>query len=505
MPLPVSLGTAWKPFDQPSTLHTLSPPRLDGLISRSRLLRQMDQPGGVVTIVGPPLIGKTCLAASWTESIWVTERATNLFWYQITDADGDIAKFFELLGEAVAKRFPNIPNLPAYSAEADLRNFTAAWLKAFLGTRPRSPIAFIFDDVHRLLLDAPLLLVLRKLARAIGNEDSLILISRQEVPAQITDAARRRQRLVRITDLKVDESEFADFERSATNIGSLTRTAFLAALRHSGHWMAGLPLRPLTSLPARVMPDKIPDLLAGLSDAERAALVATAYLQVGLERDWTLLGGKMCVTVLSKLETATGLVRRLQNRALRKHDTFFEQLRTWAEATTPSKDLVKGRAATARFLISRGEVLSGVSLLLAAEAFEEVRAVVLEHASHLIDQAKNKELLDVIAALPDQQQTQPAIQVWAAYARLPFSGPGAHSVLIDGLKRQHTGAQECDACAAIHGALYCFQSADLTLGLPVAPRLDNRIANCVEITLQRSCKALQGVDTGVVCFVQPGI
>ena len=124
--------------------------------------------------------------------------------------------------------------------------------------------------------DAPLLLVLTKLARSLGNEDRLILTSRTEVPAQITDAARRQHRLVRITDFKIDESEFPDFERSVADGGPLTRGEFRAALRHSGNWMTGLPLLQLMGMPASVVHEKLADLLAGLSDAERAALVATA-------------------------------------------------------------------------------------------------------------------------------------------------------------------------------------------------------------------------------------
>jgi tetratricopeptide (TPR) repeat protein len=414
----------------------------------------MDQPGGVVTIVGPPVIGKTCLAASWTDSPWVRERAAEVFWYQVNDADGEIANFFQLIGEAATKRLPRNPELPSYSAEADLRGFTAAWLKALFQTMPRPPIAFIFDDVHRLLPDAPLVLVLARLARALSDEDRLILISRQEVPAQITDAARRRQRLIRITDLKVNESEYADFQQSTADSRSLTQTAFLAALRHSGHWMAGLPLLPLMGAPARVVHEKLMDLLARLSSPERTALVATAYLQGGLEQDWTLLGGKGAVSVLSKIDTATGLVRRLQNYSIRKHDTIFEQLKIWAEANAPSKDLTKARNATGRLLINKGEVLTGVLLLLAAEAFEATTDAVLNHASYLIDQAKNKELLNIISALPAKDQARPTIQVWAAYARLPFSPGEAMAELAAIRSRFGPELSVSDRALAINGEVY---------------------------------------------------
>jgi hypothetical protein len=130
----------------------------------------MDRPGGVVTIVGGPVIGKTCLAASWMNSALLSNRSMCLFWYRIDDADQDIATFFQLIGETAAGWAAAHPKLPAYSAEADLGGFTAAWVKALFRVTPRPAVAFIFDDVHRLVPDAPLLLVLGKLARALGGE-----------------------------------------------------------------------------------------------------------------------------------------------------------------------------------------------------------------------------------------------------------------------------------------------------------------------------------------------
>ncbi len=415
----------------------------------------MDRSGAVVTIVGPPVSGKTSLAASWTNVAWNTERAADIFWYQINKADEDIATFFRLIESATSKRRPRKLRLPIYNAEAELYGFTVAWLKALFRVKRRPPIAFIFDDVHRLSPDAPLLLVLNKLARSLADEDRLILLSREEVPAQITDAARRQKRWVRVTDLKIDESEFPDFERSMADSGPLTQADFRAALRHSGSWMSGLPMLPLMGSSAGVVREKLAKLLAEFSDAERAALVATAYLQVGLEQDWALLGGKMALSVLSKIETGTGLVIRLQTQALRKHDTLFEGLKDWAEANAPSKDLRKARAATGRFLLAQGDVFAGVLLLVAAKAFEETREAVIYHASHLIDQAKNKELLDIIAALPPEEQTRPAIQLWAAYARLPFSPDEAAAELAAIRTRFAHELSVSERALAINGEIYC--------------------------------------------------
>jgi len=439
----------------------------------------MDRPGAVVTIVAPPVSGKTCLAASWTNLALNTERAADIFWYQINKADEDIATFFQLIESATSTRRPSNLRLPIYSAEANLYGFTVAWVKALFRVKPRPPIAFIFDDVHRLSPEAPLILVLNKLARSLDDEDHLILLSREEVPAQITDAVRRERRWVRITDLKIDESEFPDFERSMADSGPLTQAEFRAALRHSGSWMTGLPLPGFMESPATAVREKLAEVLAELSDAERAALVATAFLQVGLEQDWALLGGKTAVSVLSKIETETGLVIRLQNQALRKHDTLFEGLKDWAEANARSKDLREARAATGRFLLGQGDVFGGVLLLVAARAFEETREAVLDHASHLIDQAKNKELVDIIAALPAEEQTRPAIQLWAAYARLPFSPETAGDELAAIRARFAHELSVSERALAINGEIYCVLST-----MVVDSRMPLLIDAATELTIQ---------------------
>jgi hypothetical protein len=130
MPVRGTIGTASKPLEKPATPPKLSPPRSEGLVSRSRLLKQMDQSGGVVTIVGGPVIGKTCLAASWMSSALLSNRSMDMFWYRIDDADRDVATFFQVINDVAAKRLPPRPKLPAYSVEADLRGFTVAWIRA---------------------------------------------------------------------------------------------------------------------------------------------------------------------------------------------------------------------------------------------------------------------------------------------------------------------------------------------------------------------------------------
>jgi hypothetical protein len=90
MPVPIGIGTAWKPTEKRASPPKTSPPNSEGLVSRSRLLSRMDRSGGVITIVGGPAIGKTCLAASWMNSELISNRSMRRFWHRIDDADQDM-------------------------------------------------------------------------------------------------------------------------------------------------------------------------------------------------------------------------------------------------------------------------------------------------------------------------------------------------------------------------------------------------------------------------------
>ena len=67
-------------------------------------------------------------------------------------------------------------------------------------------------------------------------------------------------------------------------------------------------------------------------------------------------------------------------------------------------------------------------------------------------------------------------------------------VQIDLIKRNHPGAEQFDAGAAIHCPLDRFQSIDLILRLPIAPGLKHRVSDSIYILTRSSREALHGVD-----------
>jgi hypothetical protein len=129
-----------------------------------------------------------------------------------------------------------------------------------------------------------------------------------------------RSRLVSITDLQVSENEWEDFAQASDRQEPLTREAFAASLRRSGYWIAGLDCLPQRTGILHASLDQIQSLLARLEASDRVAVLATAFLQTGVEQDWATLGGPEAYPALFRLGAATGFVLRLSDTALRKHE-----------------------------------------------------------------------------------------------------------------------------------------------------------------------------------------
>ncbi len=457
MPLPLHSGRAASTFGRRLNPHKLSPPGADGLVSRHRLLNKMNQApqAGTIAIVAAPFSGKTCLAATWMESACTSDRSGLPIWYQVDDADIDVAAFFKHLESALAEPVNSIASLPSYSAEAfaNLKTFSAHWFRAFLKLHPLGPVFFVVDDVHRIDPTSPFVQVVAQLVTSLRDEDRVVLASRQALPAVVTRAARRRGVLL-VTDLQVAASEFEDFKRDLARPALLTPQEFDAALRYSGNWVSGLPFLPQIVPGKPLTPDYMQNVLLSLSPDEQAALQATAYLQVGSEEDWTKLGGPASVAALKKVGATTGLVSMLRDKALRKHDLFFEHVQTWADLHVEAGDRQRLLAETGRLVLERGETLSGISLLIQADALDEAVTAILDCASDLIDHAKNRELIEAIERLPLPQKSRPALQVWQAYARLPFS-PEEAARKLAAIRSQH-GAElaAAELALAINGEIY---------------------------------------------------
>jgi ATP/maltotriose-dependent transcriptional regulator MalT len=385
----------------------------------------------LIWVTAPPGAGKSSLAATWLHSDDAPAPPKHAVWYRIDDTDADPVSFFQHLKRSLGQ-VPDAPvdllEDPEPGALSNPEELAARWFETLLGTEVRAPYTFVFDDVHRLPSDTATWGILGILAGSLQASDRALCLSRQD-PPEVIVSALPRSRLLRITDLTVDPGEFEDFARDSVAFRGLSREAFAARLRQSGHWISDLSaasfdhssLRPgLTRFPSQF------SYLLGTYGAEgHEALLTTAFLQVGDDADWQILGGAKAVAILTELAPEGRAVTRLPNGTLRKHDLLHEWLRTAAASQLPSDALQQARLRAGRVLASRAELMSAVRLMLEAQAPHEALSLVLEHASRLNAAGHNRELLELLALLPETMGQEPILRLWHASGRLPFRPPAA--------------------------------------------------------------------------------
>lgn len=434
-------------------------PQIGGLVARQRLFSQIEQAPtkGIVWIAAPPGAGKTSLAATWLYSGRSAARHGHALWYRIDETDADPVIFFETLALAVGALPDGVHRaLPRLTPDAlpNLKTFARNWFKSLLGSKERAPYLFAFDDIHRLPPESAVVEILAILANALLAQDRLLCLSRESPPAPLLSAVPGK-RLSVVSDLRVEAEEWEDFARDVPGLQGSGRATFIATAQRSGRWIADLVVRP-SSHPSlddlRTHPALAPErLFAGCSEAERRALLETAFLQTGAEEEWRTLGGEGALSVLAQLAGTSALVTRLLDGALHKHDLLFECLRTAAETELAPDALSRARLQTGRLLTARGEMLSGVRLLTQAGADDEARDLIVGQASDMITGGRNQELVELIAMLPDSTQRVPLVRVWQATGRLPFEPSAAREVFRDIWRSANPAEQPVEFACAVMG------------------------------------------------------
>jgi ATP/maltotriose-dependent transcriptional regulator MalT len=399
-------------------------PHADGLVARARLLDQLEQAprGALLWITAGPGAGKTALAATWAKTRWAGRAGADVLWYDVDEIDSDPLRFCATVGGFLGLPHgfgADIPPHPTPEAFAEIAEAARRWLQAPRQAGGEGSRLLVFDDVHRAPADAVTIAFLPLLAEALRPEDRILCLSRRSPPWPVAEDPISAPRLALFADLHVQPEEFPDFARDLPGGQALSCDLFLAGVQRSGGWISEmLPFAWQHMLPGRMAEAAGlgPEDMAG----DRRVLLTSAFLQRGHSAEWEALAGPDAVTLLSRLARAGGLVSRLPDGTLRKHDAFHAALMRDAEADLPPAALNEARRKTAALLGRRQEVLSAVRLLIAAGDPDGASRLVLETAAAMSLAGQNQDIEDAIGLLPDDLAGRPLQRIWLAFARSPY-------------------------------------------------------------------------------------
>jgi LuxR family maltose regulon positive regulatory protein len=411
-------------------------PRIANVVPRERLFRALDrarrQP--IVWIQAPPGAGKTALLASW-----IARRKLRALWITLDPAD-DAARVLSLLSGA--SRAAAAGKLPPFRPEhlADPGEFARRLFSAISAQRS-APEVIVLDDYHEVGPGSLLHAALRDGVGQLGQGTSLVVASRgAPPPAMARLRASGALELVPASSLVLTAAE----ARAVARARSPRRPPSPAALRVAEGWAAGVVLiaaaasdRAEPSARRGVFEYLGAEVLERVDPRTRSVLLLTSILPtVTAEAARSLGGDERAAEILEDFARLGWFTHRLpgSKRAFRYHDLFREFLvaRLRAERTPDELTALSRRAA--ELLAGDGDVDSALTLLAAAEVWDDFVGLLLSHAPALVAAGRSEALARWIERVPPgAAEHRPWLAFFGGIARFHADPSGA----VGALERAH--------------------------------------------------------------------
>ncbi|MGE5090355.1 MAG: hypothetical protein ACM3QY_14600, partial [Candidatus Levyibacteriota bacterium] len=407
----------------------LSPPRLQRIVRRERIIGLLDRAqGAAVWIVAPAGYGKTTAVADYLDA-----RQCRALWYRADLGDLDPASLFHYLAQAVSTgtRRAALPRFgPEYADQ--LGEFAKRFFRAFFACVPEGA-TLVIDDLHaaaRTLIPGVVGAALLELPPGL----QLLLLSRESPPVEMTPAqASGRLQIVDASALAFtrDETRRVAEARLPADVAKANADR-LHDLTHG--WPAELVLvcAALERDPASI------DALATQSRDAAFRLFALEFFEAlpQSERQFMLLTSRPAYLTPAVAAAMTGredagatldsfcsrqlFVTRVSGsqQAYRYHDLFRDFLRHSATTIDPALSDRAIQAGVQAFL-AEGDRDAAIVLALDGGLWDAAAEALERHAPVLIRQGRRATLLAAAGRLPDAARAaHPDLYYWMGVARM---------------------------------------------------------------------------------------
>jgi LuxR family maltose regulon positive regulatory protein len=433
------------PLEPTRRLAKIDAPRLANVYKRQRLFKQLNShcaTGRVIWVSAPPGYGKTTAIASWLQS-----RPKRVIWYQCDEGDADIASFFYFLTRALADYAPaDAAAMPSLSPElySALPTFVRNYFREFYA-RLATPTFLVLDNWQDIPTDAPLRELLPVIIEQIPLGIVLLVISREEPPANLSRLAYSGQMaMLGWTDLKLTEQETADIARlykpaagqrtvmPARDLYAITQgwaVGLAVMLRHEmGPAVTRLdidqgPTQPIFNYLSSEVFDR-------LDETVKDFLLKTAYLEyITVPVATSLTGNAAARDILDTLiRTNAFTLQRPASGTYYYHPLFRELLRSRATARFDAAARRQLLANAAQILWDNQDPEVAIELLLEAHSWPEASSKVTQMAPTLVGQGRFRTLSVWIEAIPQPFECEAAwLTYWRGMAQMAIAFPEAET------------------------------------------------------------------------------
>ncbi|RJQ82131.1 MAG: AAA family ATPase [Desulfobacteraceae bacterium] len=432
-------------------LTKISAPRSSGIIPRERGFRLLDEclRRTAVWVASPAGSGKTTLVASFLEA-----RKIPCLWYKADSGDGDIATFFYYMGLAAKKAAPRFrKSLPLLTPEylmgipAFARKYFEALFKRF-----KPPFAIVLDNFQEIPAGSGFHKILNIALSLVPEGINMIVLSRNAAPeAYARLLANNRISRLGWEDVRLTEEESREIVR-AKDQRELPDEILALFHKKTEGWVAGLMLL-IESAKSKLLnlqllnkftPDEIfgyfaAEIFRKTDRQEQEFLLATAHLpSMTVSMAEALTGIKAAGKILRSLNERNFFTERhviKDHPVFLYHPLFKEFLISRAHEMLAPEERTAIQRKAAGLLINAGQVEDAAALLLEAEDWSGLVALILEQAPVLMSRGRSRTIAEWIGRIPQEiVENIPWLLYWKGICSMPLN-PAESRKLLEGAHR----------------------------------------------------------------------